>query len=68
MCIRDSTVGFLDVINWENRTILTLRLLPDGTLESYNSDLMKFRKVQEWSENPDPVEDLESAEESGLVF
>lgn len=66
--VQSRTVGFLDVINWENRTILTLRLLPDGTLESYNSDLMKFRKVQEWSVNPDPVEDIPSAEEMGTFF
>lgn len=66
--VQSRTVGFLDVINWENRTILTLRLLPDGTLESYNSDLMKFRKVQEWSEDPEPVEDFPSPEERGVVF
>ena len=50
--------------------MLTLRLLPDGTLESYTSsgELMKFKTVEEWSENPDPVEDLGDAEERGLVF
>jgi hypothetical protein len=68
--VQSKFVGFIDLINWESRTMLTLRLLPDGSLESYmsNGELMKFRKVQEWSENPDPVEDLESAEEMGVVF
>jgi len=68
--IQSKFVGFLEVVDWENSTILNLRLLPDGSLESYmsNGELMKFRKVQEWSENPDPVEDLGSAEERGLVF
>lgn len=68
--VQSKTVGFLDVISWEHRTVLTLRLLPDGTLESYTSsgELMKFKTVEEWSENPDPVEDLESAEERGSFF
>ncbi len=68
--VQSKFVGFVDLINWESRTMLTLRLLPDGTLESYTSsgELMKFKTVEEWSENPDPVEDLESAEEMGTVF
>ncbi len=68
--VQSKFVGFVDLINWESRTMLTLRLLPDGSLESYmsNGELMKFRKVQEWSENPNPVEDLESSEERGSFF
>ena len=68
--IQSEFVGFLEVVDWENSTILNLRLLPDGSLESYmsNGEIMKFRKVKEWSEDPDPVEDLGSAEERGLVF
>ncbi len=68
--VQSKFVGFVDLINWESRTMLTLRLLPDGTLESYTSsgELMKFKTVEEWSENPDPVEDLESAEERGSFF
>lgn len=68
--VQSKFVGFLELVNWENRITLNLRLLPDGTLESYTSsgELVKFKTVEEWSENPDPVEDLEDAEESGLVF
>ncbi len=68
--VQSRFVGFVDLINWESRTMLTLRLLPDGTLESYMSSgkLMKFKTVEEWSENPDPVEDLPDAEESGIFF
>lgn len=68
--VQSKFVGFVDLINWESRTMLTLRLSPDGSLESYmsNGKLMKFRKVQEWMEDPDPVEDLGSAEERGIFF
>ena len=68
--VQSKFVGFLDLINWESRTMLTLRLLPDGTLESYTSsgELMKFKTVEEWSVDPDPVEDAPSAEDMGLVF
>lgn len=68
--VQSEYVGFLELIDHETSQSIPVRYLPNGTIQTIQSsgEVMTFSKVSKWSENPNPIEEWENAEESGMIY
>lgn len=68
--VQSKYVGFLDLIDHETSQIIPIRYLPDGRIETFDwsNEVTDFTKVEKWSENPNPIEDLGTAEDRGEIY
>lgn len=68
--VQSKYVGFLDLIDHETNQVIPIRYLSDGKVETFDwsDEVTDFTKVEKWSENPKPIEDLGSAEDRGMLF
>lgn len=68
--VQSKYMGFLDLIDHETSQVISIRYLPNGTIQTIKSsgDLMTFSKVSKWSVNKNPVKDLPTDDELGVFF
>lgn len=68
--VQSEYVGFLDLIDHETSQVIPIRYLPDDSIETidWSDEITSFTKVEKWSKNPNPVQEQETAEESGMIF
>lgn len=68
--VQSEYMGFLELIDHETSQSIPIRYLPNGTIQTIQSsgEVMTFSKVSKWSENPNPIEEWENAEERGMFF
>ena len=68
--VQSEYMGFLDLIDHETSQTISIRYLPNGTIQTIQSsgDIMTFSKVSEWSKDSNPVKSYGTAEERGVFF